>query len=279
MEVYWEYAFAENFLLDGLLLYLALRAARGRVRWWNLLLAAAVGGAEAVVFPLFSLPTFAAYAVKLFGGLLLAVLAVSKGTKKTYLVTIAMFFALTFALGGLITAAYSFFRVEYAEGTGYLVEKAPVGLIVALAGIFAVLVTVGIKRGYRYQKLKRNLFPCIVEVNGKKAEWTGLADSGNLLLFRGEPVCVISAITALALFKGREPVGRMTVGTVNGGTEKPVFVCDGLRVNGHDFGSCYFTVGDINTKEYRVILHTAFVEGINETDRLIKGMAAKNSGK
>ena len=45
MVVYWEYAFIGNALPDGLLLYLAVRCARMRVRPWRLLLASAMGGA------------------------------------------------------------------------------------------------------------------------------------------------------------------------------------------------------------------------------------------
>ena len=50
MVVYWEYAFLENFLLDGLLLFLAVKCARGRAGVFNLLLAAGVGAAEAILF-------------------------------------------------------------------------------------------------------------------------------------------------------------------------------------------------------------------------------------
>lgn len=44
MIVYWEYAFAENALLDGLLLYLAEKCACMKVRVLKLLLSACLGG-------------------------------------------------------------------------------------------------------------------------------------------------------------------------------------------------------------------------------------------
>ena len=61
MTVYIEYAFAENALLDGLLLYLALRCARLRVSGWRLALASAAGGAQSLLFPVLSLPVWLSF--------------------------------------------------------------------------------------------------------------------------------------------------------------------------------------------------------------------------
>ena len=129
MVVYWEYAFLENALLDGLLLYLALKCVRARVRPAKLLFAAASGGAFAVVFPLLALPVWAAYVVKFASGVVLVLLAGSGKRAKPYCMTAAVFFALTFAFGGLLTAVYSFFGIETADGTGFYLERAPVALI------------------------------------------------------------------------------------------------------------------------------------------------------
>lgn len=231
MVVYWEYAFAENFLLDGLLLFLALKCARNAVRPLRLIFAAAVGGAESLLFPLFSLPDRCAYAVKILGGILLVVIAVSKGTGKTYLVAGGAFFFLTFALGGLLTAAYSFFGVEYVEGQGYLIESAPVALVLAVAGIFTVLCFRAVSYLYRYRKLKAELFLCKLRSGEREVVWKGFADTGNCLTYRGKPVCVISAIAAFALFgEHPEEIGRITVTTVNGSRSSPVFACDSMEI-------------------------------------------------
>lgn len=277
MVVYAEYAFLENFLLDALLLYLALKCARGRVRIWRLVLAAAIGAGEALAFPVLGLPTWAAYAVKILGGVLIAVLAVSKGTKKTYFVVTVAFFLLTFALGGLLTAAYSFFGVEYAEGSGYLVEQAPVGLVLGVAGMFAVLGVAACRAFYRYRCAKRNLFSCTLTAGKRTVHWKGFADSGNLITFRGEPVCVLSATAVFALFGGSpEAVGRLKVGTVNGEAERPVFRCDRLEINGRETQGAFLTLGELASEEYQLILHTALVEGKHETSETLEAVAGKH---
>ena len=282
MVVYWEYAFAENFILDGLLVYLALKCARARVSPWRLLLASGVGAAEAVLFPLLSFPVWGAYIVKIAGGLLIAVIAVGRERLKTYFVTVAAFFLLTFALGGLLVAAYSFFGVEYEQGNGFFVERAPVGLVLGAAGAFGVCVEIAAKAVYRYRRLKRNLMPVTLSSEKKRVRVTGFADSGNLLRYRGKPVSVISAVTALALFRGEKEAGRISVTTVNGTAEKPVFVCR-MEV---EIGSkrilvpeAYVTVGDVDTKDYKISLHTAMTEDGYETLDGTQRMAAKAERK
>ena len=279
MVVYLEYAFAENFLLDGLLLYLALKCAKGRISVWRLVLSSAIGGAEAIIFPLLTLPNWCAYLLKLLGGILLAVIVVSRGPGKIYFVTVAAFFVMTFLLGGLLTAIYSFFEIPYLEGQGYYLESAPVVLVLTVSGIFAILAVQGVRLFYRYRKVKQNIFPCQITSGKRTVVWQGFADSGNCLSFRGEPVCVISPIGALALFKEVTPVGRMTVSTVNGSRDSPVFACDRLEVGGTAFENCYFTVGGMETKEYQLILHTAFLEGAHERTHRIKSMAEEIRGK
>ena len=280
MVVYVEYAFAENFLIDGLILFLALKIARGRVKWWRLLLAAAVGATEAIVFPLIPLPVWCAYLVKILGGVLLCVLVVSKGRLRTYIIVTVAFFLMTFAFGGLLTAAYSFFNVEYEEGSGYLVEQAPVALVFAALGIFAVAVVLFAKYFYRHAKLQRNLCDCVLEHGERKVNWKGLYDSGNLLEFRGKPVCVISAAAAFALYgRSMQEVGRMELKTVNGMRNAPVFTCERMKLGAREFEEVFLTVGEVAGKDYQVILHSNYMEGSNEITADVAGVAETRRGK
>ena len=143
MIVYWEYAFAENAFLDGLLLYLAEKCARIKVRVLKLLLSACLGGAFAVLYPLFSLPSWAGYMVKFLFGVVMALVAAEGKRIKPYLVMMCAFFALTFAFGGILTAVYSFFGIETIDGTEFYLERVPVALVLSGAGIFSVLVLAG----------------------------------------------------------------------------------------------------------------------------------------
>ena len=70
VEVYIEYAIVENFILDGLLLYLSFKTVRLPISKPRLLLAALFGSVFAVLFPLLPLSDGYVFAVKyLFGGI------------------------------------------------------------------------------------------------------------------------------------------------------------------------------------------------------------------
>lgn len=279
MVVYLEYAFAENFMLDLLLCYLALLCARTERRPLRLTVAAAVGGVEAIVFPLISLPVWAAYLTKIAGGALLPILSVRKGSGKTYFIAVASFFGLTFALGGALTAAYSFFGVEYAEGNGYLVERAPVGLVLAFSGFFALAVSKGIGRFFAFRTAERFLLPC--ELKGEReVHWKGLADSGNGLTFRGRPVCVLSAAAAYAVL-GREAreIGRMEIGTVNGKRASPVYLLPSMKVGETTFEDVPLTVGEVPKGSYQIILHTAYTEVSRGSHEHLEVPSAEDKGR
>lgn len=258
MTVYIEYALLENFILDGLLLYLAVRIAHGEMKPLRILFAAIVGAGEALLFPVLSLPVWCAYLVKILGGVLLAAIAV-KGVKPSVFVSVA-FFLLTFALGGLLTAAYSFFGVSYGEGNGFLVERAPVALVFGAAGVFAVVIGESARRFFRFGKQERSITACTLEHDGKTVKWRGLADSGNLLEYRGRGVCVCSAAAIIALFgRGAREVGRISVQTVNGETERPVFECT-LRTGKNGAPQpVLLTTGQVRSPRYQLILHTSYL--------------------
>ncbi len=264
MKVYIEVAFLENFLIDGVLLFLALQCARVRVSWWRLGLASALGGVQAIVFPLLSLPAWAAYLAKFTGGAALGLIAARGRRARPYLLTIAAFFLMTFALGGLLTAIYSFFGIETEGGEGFLVERVPVGLMVGGVCSFFIAIVCGARRFYRYRHTARNILECALCAAGRKVRWRGYADSGNLLEFRGKPVCVTSAQAIFALF-GRHPhaEGHMTIATVNGQKTSPVFSCDTLaiRTGGETLErhGVLLTVGDV-AGGVQLILHTALLE-------------------
>lgn len=264
MTVYWEYAFVENFLLDYLLLYLAVKCSRGRVSVWRLVLAALIGSGEALLFPVLAMPPWCSYLVKFLGGALIAICAVADRNRKSYVVTVAMFFLFTFALGGLLTAVYSFFGIEYVEGRGYLVESIPVSLLLSASGLFAIACLHGIKTLTRIQFLHKHTYPCTLKNGSHTIRCNCFADSGNFVTFHERPVCVITAVAALALFKGAKPIGRVTMTTISGKKESPVFRCESFQIESGGKRitkrGVLFTVGEIKLKNCPILLHTSFME-------------------
>ncbi len=266
MVVYVEYAFLQNFLLDFTLLYLAVFTARGRIGWGRVTFSALVGAGEAIAFPLLPLPTLAACAVKLSGGLLLVLLAVKRGSLKTYCFASLAFFGYTFLLGGVLTAIYSFADISYAEGGGYLVESAPVGLVLGAAGVLLIVAISLVKTLVKKRAISRSIMPCTLFFGEKSIVVNGLVDSGNLLYFRGEAVSVLSPTAGLALgLNERALAGRMTVTTVHGSEEKPLFRLGKAIVNGKEKTGALFTLSQTQMKDCQAIIHSDWVE-VNRGD-------------
>ena len=270
MTVYIEYAFAENALLDGLLLYLALRCARLRVSGWRLALASSAGGAQSLLFPLFSLPVWLSYPVKFLGGVLIAVIGCP-------LWVCAAFFLLTFALGGLLAAVSSFFGAEFAEGRGFLVGRTPVLFVLAAAFGFFFGMAALFRLVHRRRAVARASVPCVIE-GRRTVHWDALYDSGNLLFFRGEPVSVLAPVAALALFGGSKPVGRITMRSAGGEKTSPVFRAKKLTAGEKVWEGALFAVGEVGIPDRPVLLNAMLWEGTDGDPCRSEKLAAKDQG-
>lgn len=121
MQVYIEYAFTENFLLDAMLLYLAFCFMRKKARVVPLTIAASAGACFACIYALFSVPFVLTLIVKTLAGAAMCLIACAhireRGEKrgkserrkeiKGYFVYTAVFFALAAALCGI------FYAIDY----------------------------------------------------------------------------------------------------------------------------------------------------------------------
>lgn len=275
MTVYIEYAFAENALLDGLLLYLALRCARLRVSGWRLALASAAGGAQSLLFPVFSLPVWLSYPVKFLGGALIAVIGCPSRRLKPHLWVCAAFFLLTFALGGLLAAVSSFFGAEFAEGRGFLIGRTPVSFVLAAAFGFFFGMAALVRFVHRRRAVARASVPCVIE-GRRTVHWDALYDSGNLLFFRGEPVSVLTPVAALALFGGAKPVGRITMRSAGGEKTSPVFRAKKLTAGEKVWEGALFAVGEVGIPDRPVLLNAMLWEGTDGDPCRSEKLAAKD---
>ena len=138
MTVWIEYAIIENFILDGGLLYLALKTARQPIQKLRLFFAAALGTAFAVLFPLLELYGWYSFVIRYAFGAILCLTAVKGKAVKNYLFTTLFFYLYTFAYGGLLLGMVGLFNVNYQNGN-YLLPQTPAQIVVALLPIFMVI--------------------------------------------------------------------------------------------------------------------------------------------
>ena len=186
MTVYIEYAFLENFVFDGGLLLLTLFALKVPIKARRVLFSALFGAFFALIYPFLHLPKVLSLLLKIAVGLALCLLAFGRvKTKKEwgrYALTALLFFALSFAYGGTLTALTS----------GFFKGKVPSVLVLAGFLLFAALVVVFTKKLYEKRALYAFIYDCAILYNQRRVAVLGYLDSGNLATKNDLPVCFVS---------------------------------------------------------------------------------------
>lgn len=281
MEIYIEYALAENWILDTTLLYLALKTVRLPVVKIRIFLSAACGALFATFFPLLRLTGFFSFAVRYAFGAILCLVAVRSHSMKNYLLVVLFFYLYTFALGGALLGVYNFFRLEYTASGRYIVSQTPVAVVLIGACGFFLLMVKLISALYHKYGRKKLLYLCEINLNGVKISGTGLLDTGNSLLLDGVPVCLLDKDDAAVFLEelNREnleksprklsdesPIKKIKIKTATGEGELIAFFAN-LKIYSEDekniIDKVYFAVAPVALGNgYQIILHPQlFKEG------------------
>ena len=199
VEVYADLLFLINTGMDGLCLLLTGRLLHRKTPLWRVSLAAALGGVYAV-FALF--PAMGA-GVSLLLDVAVCILMCAIAFKRcaggrTYdlLLSAGVYFLLSMALGGIMTALYHLLnRAGAAKLLSGLTDSGGDGLgswmflLLALAGG-----GLSLRVGRLSRRAGRTAYCAVtVEINGAQAELIGIVDSGNLLRdpMGGRPVICV----------------------------------------------------------------------------------------
>ncbi len=258
MTVYIEYAFLQNFFLDGSLLWLSGRCAKFPRSWRRLFLAATVGGAYAVVAPLLLLPKFWEEVLKWAVGLCLPLLAVERvQTRKEwgrYAWNVALFLGLTFLFGGTML------------GVTQPSRSLPFYAVLAFFVALTLLALLFVEKFYQKRSVERQIYACKAIFEEKRLSLRGFYDSGNLATKGGIPVCFLSADAFYDLFGdtllsgiGGQVRDELAVTTLTG--EKTLSVCRGeLQIelgSGETlFKEVYFACSaNMIAREYQILLN------------------------
>ena len=186
MEIYIEYALIENFIFDGVLLYLSLKIARAEISLWRIVISAIFGAVFAVVYPLLTLPTFLGFLLKISVGFLLCLIPFkrikTKNERGMYALTCIFFFVFSFSFGGVLLAlTQDFFD-----------EKVPTMYVMTLFCGLTLSVFWLIRKLYAKRAVERYIYACEITVQGQIRQLRGFWDSGNLAQKHGIPICFLS---------------------------------------------------------------------------------------
>ena len=268
MAVYIEYAFLQNLLLDGVLLWLSCKGTKTPFRWGRCAFACVFGAAFAVVYPLLRLPDFLGTALKISSGLFLCLLACGGGEGKVpfgrYAFFTASFFSLSFLFGGALNAV--------AQGLPTNLMRTVITPLGFLAlSLFCLQL---FKKLYKKRTIWRYIYECEIASEGKTARALGFYDSGNTATKKGIPVCFVSPELIFQLWgdklllEGKEAgqvCDEMCITTLSG--KKKILLYKGSLTikegKTRRIKEVYFAPSaNILSREYTMILHSRiFNEG------------------
>lgn len=241
MTVYLDLIVLDNFTADLALLYLAVKTARGKVKWIRLVLTALFGTALAIGYMVFSfyytVPKIVDILVKYCVAALLPAMASRYKKKSTLALAVGAFIAYMAALAGLLTALFSDFVINEGGGSlTYTVFGIPSGLLVACIALFVAIAQKTAAKIAKRKKILSLVADCVLCYRGNRVRARGFFDSGNLLT-APDGQCVAVAERSLAvsllgdsLFFGKSEAVRIPVATVNGKSSITAFKIDCLEI-------------------------------------------------
>ena len=263
MEIYIEYALIENFLYDGVLLWLAYYTAKVKIRWGKLCLSAVIGAVFAVVYPLLGLPIGAGLVCKIAIGCLLCLLPFpalrAKGKMRRYAFTCMIFFAFSLGFGGALLGTY-----------GVSDEKIPSWLVFIGFAVLSICGVYLVKRLYAKRQVQRGCYDCRLQVDEVFVTAVGFYDSGNLATYKNTPVCFISPALLYDLIgdkimKSEGQVFDEVAFSTLGGQTKVSLYRGKIEVKtgaGNIFCEVYFAPSkNMIGREYAVLIHARILEG------------------
>ncbi len=229
MEVYVELALLENFSMDWVLLYCAAKATKNACSKVRITVSAISGACFAVIFPLFNLTGAAAVAVKILSGCALTFFAGKFSRPFGYIKFTLAFMAFTFALGGLLIAAFNLAGWSYTAESGYILSSVPIGvpmLAALLLLIYAKKIAERISARYGKNSVRLRIF-----AGQSCAEVKGFYDSGNRVTYLGAPVSIISEHTARGLVDVSCIKTYVNIHTVAESKKMAVFRADKIEID------------------------------------------------
>lgn len=225
--IYPDVAFALNALLDGLVLRCTMVLMGHPARWRRIVPAAAVGGLYGALAVLPPLGLLASFPGKLLAALAMVALVYGRGP--LYLRCCLLFFLVSGALSGAVTAVAALFRTADHPLMVFLTS----GLLCA----FALTV---VFRASAKAAVEGKVVKAAVIWGDETIQIRLLRDTGNTLLDpeTGKVVCVVEKKALESLLKGQDILYRkipfQSLGQSRG--ELLCFTCTRLTVEGVDCG-------------------------------------------
>lgn len=254
MQVYIEVVIINNLLINALILTLTLRFLRHKISKALIFISSAIGTIYAIFLPLADILNL--FVFKIILAIIMVAIIMGRCTFKRYLSACAIFFSLTFAMGGITQGLASILSIDLKAVNSTLIPffVGLAGLIVLFAQKLIYKHIILARRKSRYEDL------VVISANGKEVSCKAYYDSGNRLYYKNSPTIIIDKSVALQLFEQNElnsVKDNTQIDTVTGKKKLQVVTLDYLRTQDKKdkvYG-VMAAISDCIKGEYKVVLH------------------------
>ncbi|MDY4187449.1 MAG: sigma-E processing peptidase SpoIIGA [Candidatus Borkfalkiaceae bacterium] len=233
MEVYIEYVIIDNFIIDYLLLMLALKYSKENAKRGRVALSAAIGTVVALLMPIVNMPAIVKFFVKIALAFIMTRVCVKPQSTAAYFKTLGLFLLFTLIFGGSAMLIMNFCGITYDFFYGS--SAFPLGISL----VIAVTLYRALKKAFSVVFEKTLVYPftrqCVLTCKNKKVEAKGLIDSGNHLIFNGDfAVCVPCKNLVKKMkqkgFFDEQSLGEMTFKTASGKSFLKIYEIDEMLI-------------------------------------------------
>ena len=193
MDLYIEYAIADNLLIDFLLLKESAATLKIRTRFIFVALSAMIGTAFAVCFPLLNIGGVFSFLLKIACGALMCFIAAKHRSVKGYLLYFNVFLLATFILGGASMGILNLLGISDLEKAYSQTEVLPVGVPIFASYLIFLIVKKYARRVADSALTVCGLIDCELVIRGVVFKMKAFFDSGNFLTDRRTRLPVIVA--------------------------------------------------------------------------------------
>ena len=262
MNVYVEYVFIDNFVIDYLIFKLTFYIAGISYKRWQVILCSLLGGIFALIYPLLSVNSTLMIIIKiLFGIFLVSISAQYKSIKEFYVTTI-LFFSLTFFMGGAVSGIFSLFNIP--------IEETSIALMIFPCYLISKLIFSLVSFFYKRKDVAPYVYSVTLSVFNISLSLRGFLDTGNGVYNENSPVIfcernLFNNLLKKANGENLKKIKRINIQTITGEKAFISIKLDTLTIIFKDKLNIYNNVTlAVSNKSigygYDLILHPALLE-------------------
>ncbi|QZY57161.1 sigma-E processing peptidase SpoIIGA [Crassaminicella profunda] len=193
-EVYGEYLFIENLLMNWLILHLTAYFSKAQIPKYRVWIGAAVGACYAFVIFFPSLQFLYTFVMKIVISIFIIIITFTPYKFMEFIKTLAIFYLISFMFGGAAFALFYFTDLNGLLSNGiYYIGNFSIKLLI-YSGIVAYIL-IRFCWEYIQEKISREkiYIPIKIEVENHSSQLKGLIDTGNALMdpLSKDPVIIV----------------------------------------------------------------------------------------